>query len=36
MPISHGIYGILYDNLNPLEALKQLMARELKHELDYD
>ena len=36
MPISHGIYGILYDNLNPLEALKQLMSRELKHELDYD
>jgi len=34
MPISHGIYGILYKDLNPMEVLGQLMARDLKHELD--
>ncbi len=34
MPISHGIYGILYDELNPLEVLGQLMTRDLKPELD--
>jgi len=34
MPISHGIYGILYNDLNPMEVLGQLMTRDLKHELD--
>ena len=34
MPISHGIYGILYDNLNPMDVLGQLMTRDLKNELD--
>lgn len=34
MPISHGIYSILYDNLDPMDVLKQLMNRDLKHELD--
>lgn len=34
MPISHGIYDILYNDLNPLEVLGQLMTRDLKHELD--
>ena len=34
MPISHGIYGILYDDLNPMDVLGQLMTRDLKNELD--
>jgi glycerol-3-phosphate dehydrogenase (NAD(P)+) len=34
MPISHGIYGILYNDRNPMEVLGQLMTRDLKHELD--
>ncbi len=34
MPISHGIYSILYNDLNPMEVLGQLMTRDLKHELD--
>ncbi len=34
MPISHGIYGILYDRLDPMKVLGQLMTRDLKHELD--
>lgn len=34
MPISHGIYGILYDDLNPMDVLEQLMTRDLKNELD--
>jgi len=34
MPISHGIYGILYDDLDPMEVLEQLMTRDLKNELD--
>ena len=28
------IYSILYDNLDPMKVLKQLMTRDLKHELD--
>lgn len=36
MPISHGVYGILYDDLNPMDVLRQLMTRDLKHELDAD
>ena len=36
MPISHGIYGILYDDLNPMDVLGQLMTRDLKPELDVD
>jgi len=34
MPISHGIYSILYNDHNPMEVLGQLMTRDLKHELD--
>jgi len=34
MPISHGIYGILYENLNPMEVLGQLMTRDLKDEME--
>lgn len=34
MPISHGIYGILYDDLNPMDVLGKLMTRDLKNELD--
>ena len=36
MPISQGIYGILYDGFDPLDVLGQLMTRDLKHELDVD
>ena len=34
MPICEKIYRILYEDLPPLEAVQDLMARELKHELD--
>ena len=34
MPISHAIYRVLYENLNPKTALNQLMTRDLKQELD--
>ncbi len=33
MPISQGVYGILYDGLDPLDVLGKLMTRDLKHEL---
>ena len=34
MPISHSIYHVLYDDLDPQKALHQLMTRDLKQELD--
>ena len=34
MPISHEIYRILYEDLDPKEAVYRLMTRDLKHELD--
>ncbi len=34
MPISHEIYRILYEDISPKEALKRLMSRDLRHELD--
>lgn len=34
MPISHAIYHVLYDDLEPEKALYQLMTRDLKQELD--
>jgi glycerol-3-phosphate dehydrogenase (NAD(P)+) len=34
MPISHEIYRILYENLDPKEAVYRLMTRDLKQELD--
>lgn len=34
MPISHEIYHILYDDASPGEALRRLMTRDLKDELD--
>ena len=34
MPISHSIYHVLYDDLDPKEALYRLMTRDLKQELD--
>jgi len=36
MPISHEIYHILYDGTPPEVALKRLMSRDLKAELDED
>jgi glycerol-3-phosphate dehydrogenase (NAD(P)+) len=36
MPISHGTYRVLYEDLPPREALYQLMTRDLKQELDDD
>jgi glycerol-3-phosphate dehydrogenase (NAD(P)+) len=36
MPISHEIYHILYDDIPPEVALKRLMTRDLKAELDED
>lgn len=34
MPISHAIYRILHEDLNPKDAVYQLMTRDLKNELD--
>lgn len=34
MPISHAVYKILYEGLSPVDATRQLMTRDLKHELD--
>ena len=34
MPISHAVYHVLYDDLDPKTALYQLMTRDLKQELD--
>ncbi len=34
MPITEQIYRILYEGLDPKEALQTLMSRDLKHELD--
>jgi glycerol-3-phosphate dehydrogenase (NAD(P)+) len=34
MPICHEIYHVLYDEASPSEALKRLMTRDLKDELD--
>ncbi|MBF0628386.1 MAG: NAD(P)-dependent glycerol-3-phosphate dehydrogenase [Magnetococcales bacterium] len=32
LPITRGVYGILYEGLPPLEAVKELMERDLKPE----
>lgn len=34
MPISHAVYRILYENLAPAQAVRELMTRDLKNELD--
>jgi glycerol-3-phosphate dehydrogenase (NAD(P)+) len=34
MPICHEIYHVLYDEVDPAVALKRLMTRDLKDELD--
>jgi glycerol-3-phosphate dehydrogenase (NAD(P)+) len=34
MPISHAVYHVLYDDMDPKIALHQLMTRDLKQELD--
>jgi glycerol-3-phosphate dehydrogenase (NAD(P)+) len=34
MPISHAVYHVLYDDLDPRTALHELMTRDLKQELD--
>jgi glycerol-3-phosphate dehydrogenase (NAD(P)+) len=34
MPIAHAIYFILHKDLDPKDAVHQLMTRDLKHELD--
>ena len=34
MPISHEVYHVLYDDIAPKEAVKRLMTRNLKQELD--
>lgn len=34
MPISHAVYHVLYDDLDPKTALFALMTRDLKQELD--
>ena len=32
VPIIDTVYGVLYNNLNPREAVKMLMTRDLKSE----
>ena len=34
MPICHAIYRILYEDLSPKEAARQLMSRDLKKEFN--
>ena len=34
MPISHAVYHVLYEDMDPKTALYQLMTRDLKQELD--
>lgn len=34
MPISQEVYHVLYDDIAPKEAVRRLMTRDLKHELD--
>lgn len=34
MPISQRTYQVLYEDKNPLDAVKELMDRDLKHELE--
>ncbi len=34
MPISHAVYHVLYENLQPKDAVYKLMTRDLKSELD--
>ncbi len=34
MPLVEAVYGILYEELSPREAVKKLMSRELKDELE--
>ena len=33
-PITEFMYGVLYEDLPPRQALDQLMGRELRHERD--
>jgi glycerol-3-phosphate dehydrogenase (NAD(P)+) len=34
MPIAHEVYHILYEDIAPIEAVRRLMTRDLKNELD--
>jgi len=34
MPIAHAVYSVLYESLNPQDAVYQLMTRSLKSELE--
>jgi len=34
MPISERAYQVLYEEKNPLDAVRELMERDLKHELE--
>ena len=36
MPITKQLYSMLYEDLDPKEALQTLMSRDLKHELDQE
>jgi glycerol-3-phosphate dehydrogenase (NAD(P)+) len=36
MPIVEQVYRMLYEDLSPKEALRILMSRDLKHEIDND
>lgn len=34
MPISEQVYQVLYEDQNPVEAVRELMERDLRHEMD--
>jgi glycerol-3-phosphate dehydrogenase (NAD(P)+) len=36
LPISLAMYDVLYNNLSPVDAVRRLMTRELKHEWEAD
>jgi glycerol-3-phosphate dehydrogenase (NAD(P)+) len=36
MPISEQVYRVLYEDKDPLMVVRDLMERDLKHELEYD
>jgi glycerol-3-phosphate dehydrogenase (NAD(P)+) len=36
MPISEQVYRVLYEEKDPLHVVRELMDRDLKHEMEYD
>ncbi len=36
MPISEQVYRVLYEGKDPLQVVRELMERDLRHEMEYD